>query len=152
MLISFLAGLLLGRQFGGRVEEVDPKLVFIPMGEAPQLDLKKALVEGFIRAGLSNQEARALAEELMRHQLLTEVDNLIKKRDFALHILRQASQALEDGRISPATYGALVRKYLIILAETEEKLGKIKDTVLKTINEVSLAVLTPQGLDKSFRL
>ncbi|MEM4819435.1 MAG: hypothetical protein QXQ91_03925 [Nanopusillaceae archaeon] len=37
ILIGFLAGLLLGRQFGGRVEEVDPKPIF-SHGRDPQLE------------------------------------------------------------------------------------------------------------------
>lgn len=121
LLASFLAGLWAGRTGAAREELVEPQLAFIPV-PAGGAELGEVLMQKLAES-LPRSAAEAAVQAVLKE--FGDLLRLLERRELALRVLKQASEALEQGRISPTAYRHLARKYLRVLAEVEAQLKNV---------------------------
>jgi hypothetical protein len=137
---AFAAGFLYGRKAKAIREPVRPKIVYIPLSklEMPARTPFR-LPEELFKRGIPPDALNRIAE------LAEKVYNIMLKREECTWMLYAASKALNEGRISPSTYQAIVRRYTARYVEVDEELEEASAKLSETVRQASLAAQNSAG-------
>ncbi|MEM1690777.1 MAG: hypothetical protein QXG48_04255 [Thermofilaceae archaeon] len=144
--LAFALGLLYGRKVSAQPEPVEPVLEYIPVSEqeAPPYALEEHLVSQLERAGVPRELASATVERLKSLESLRSFAEAALKVERCYWVLRTASKALEEGRISPSVYQFITRRYLLTLSEVYPKLEELKVKADEEVRKALRSILTSQ--------
>lgn len=121
-------GVLLGRRTSALREQVEPNLVFLSPAEA-ELSLRVdsgVLVEQLAHVGFSLEVTTQLFEKLRELRSFREFSESLAKVEKCSWVIRMASRALEEGRISPEVYRFIVQRYMSRLSHEYPKLENLR--------------------------
>jgi len=144
--LAFALGLLYGRKVSAQPEQVEPVLEYIPVSEreAPPLALEEQLVSQLERVGVPRELALIVVEKLKSLESLRSFAEAALKVERCYWILRTASKALEEGRISPSVYQFITRRYLLTLSEVYPKLEELRVKADVEVRKAIREILTLQ--------
>ncbi|MEZ0346214.1 MAG: hypothetical protein ABWK01_06670 [Infirmifilum sp.] len=145
--LAFALGLLYGRRAAAQVEQVEPELSFLPpleVEQPPPGDLS-ALADQLVQAGVPREVALRFLEGLKELGSLREYAEALERVEKYSYYLRSASRALEEGRISPAAFQFVVRRYMRLLSSEYPKLESLRGRVDEDVKKLLAQLLSPAG-------
>jgi hypothetical protein len=133
---SFLLGLLAGRKIFAREERVEPRVMYLPPAELSGADVREVFVRSLVEAGVPREVAEEVYRRVLENPKVVEYVELVRRRELAVEMLELANRALEEGRISTATYQQIAYRYMRMLAEAELRLEEAEQAARREVERI----------------
>lgn len=143
--LVFALGVLYGRRSSALREQVEPNLAFLPPAEGERFTRidTGSLAEQLARAGIPKEVAALLMEKLGGLSAFREFSETLAKVEKYNWVIRMASRALEEGRISPEVYRFIVRRYMILLSREYPRLESLRPLADEEVRRLLRQLLQP---------
>ena len=129
---AFVLGLLYWRKSKAISIQVNPRIIFLPLD--PELPSKPESQDKIAEELINHGIPREIADQIIAKA--GEVADALYKLELSRWMLREASRALDERRISTKIYRSIIRRYMEEFVVTEEEIETKRaefETILRTI-------------------
>jgi len=142
--LVFTLGVLFGRKASAKMMEVDPVIEFLPLLESEQLPQinPDEVVEQLMQRGFSRELATEFFVRLQELKAFREYTEALVRVERCKMIIRKASRALNEKRISGEAFNFMIQRYMNILIEASNRLDLLEKEADRELDDMLKQLLS----------